>query len=82
MRLRAEAEEALGKGRTAADRARMAEAPRGEDGWTTVTLDFERESIAVGQLLALGRGAQVIAPEGLREKLRAMGEDLRALYGP
>ncbi|EYF01186.1 helix-turn-helix transcriptional regulator [Chondromyces apiculatus] len=80
LRLRGEREEALGKVRSAADQARMAEAPLGEDGWKTVTLDFERESIAIGQLLTLGRAAQVIAPEQLRAKLKAMGEDLLALY--
>jgi predicted DNA-binding transcriptional regulator YafY len=44
-------------------------------------VDFERETIALSQLCALGRGAEVLAPEQLRERLIAVAAGLQATYG-
>jgi len=80
LRLARQGEEALGQVRPGADQERLAAARRGRDGWKAVTIDFEREWIAVSQLVALGRGAVVLEPEGLRRRLRTIAADLRAVY--
>ncbi|HZI03762.1 MAG TPA: DNA-binding transcriptional regulator, partial [Archangium sp.] len=46
----------------------------------TVTIDFERLSIALSQLVLLGRGAEVLEPPELRARLGALASDLSALY--
>ncbi|WP_224248489.1 helix-turn-helix transcriptional regulator [Hyalangium gracile] len=81
LRLTPDGEEALRQIRPPADQARLAESRRERDGTKTVTIDFERESIALSQLCALGRGVEVRAPEALRARLRELASDLRALYG-
>ena len=47
----------------------------------TVTIDFERLSIALSQLVILGRGAEVLEPPELRARLGELARDLGALYG-
>lgn len=81
LRITPEGEEALRPIRSAADQARMAEARPARDGTKQVTLDFERESIALSQLCTLSRAVEVLAPEALRSRLREMAAELRAVYG-
>ncbi|UFR04914.1 WYL domain-containing protein [Streptomyces sp. Go40/10] len=50
------------------------------EGWVTVTLPVESEEVAHGQLTALGAEAEVLAPEGLRERFAADAARLAALY--
>ncbi len=80
LRLTAAGEEALRRERPGVDQERLAAARRDGDGRKVATIDFEREWIAVSQLVPLGRGVEVIEPEGLRHRLRAIAEDLGALY--
>ncbi|WNG50209.1 YafY family transcriptional regulator [Archangium minus] len=82
LRVTAEGEDAVRHVRPPADQARLAEARQARDGTKTVTLDFERESIALSQLCVLGRGVEVLAPEALRVRLRTISAELQALYGP
>jgi predicted DNA-binding transcriptional regulator YafY len=82
LRVAPEGEEALRHVRPPADHARLAESRRAPDGTKTVTLDFERESIALSQLCLIGRAVEVLTPEALRSRLRAISADLQALYGP
>lgn len=82
LRLTPEGEEALRPLRPPADQKRLAGIRRANDRTKTVTLDFEREAIALSQLCALGRAVEVLAPEALRARLSAVGAELRALYGP
>jgi len=57
--------------------------PAGDVAEGTTTIDFERRTIALAQVMLLGREAEVLAPEELRDALRELGRDLRALYdGP
>jgi predicted DNA-binding transcriptional regulator YafY len=63
--------------------AREALAAAGEadaDGWLTVTLPVESEEVAHTQLTALGPEAEVLAPEGLRERFGRDARRLAALY--
>ncbi|GGT01792.1 helix-turn-helix transcriptional regulator [Streptomyces cinerochromogenes] len=50
------------------------------EGWVTVTLPVESEEVAHGQLTALGAEAEVLAPEGLRERFAADAARVAALY--
>ncbi|MGW3171894.1 helix-turn-helix transcriptional regulator [Streptomyces sp. NPDC001153] len=50
-------------------------------GWVTVTLPVESEEVAHTQLTALGAEAEVLAPEGLRERFARDAARLAALYG-
>ncbi|KFE62083.1 helix-turn-helix transcriptional regulator [Hyalangium minutum] len=81
LRLAPDGAEALRHIRPPNDQARIAEARRARDGTKTVTIDFERESIALSQLCGLGRGVEVLAPKALRDRLRTIAADLQALYG-
>jgi predicted DNA-binding transcriptional regulator YafY len=54
--------------------------PDGE-GWVTVTLPVESEEVAYAQLTALGAEAEVLAPQGLRERFAADAARLAARYG-
>ncbi len=60
----------------------MAEARPARNGTKQVSLDFEREILALWQLFTLGRSIKVLAPEALRSRLCEMAADLSALYGP
>jgi len=80
LRLTRQGQAALGQVRPREDQQRIRRAPRGRDGQKTVALDFERKTIAVSQLLALGRGVVVVEPEEIRETLREIGANLRTLY--
>jgi predicted DNA-binding transcriptional regulator YafY len=82
VRLTEEAAEALKQVRPPADRARIESAPKARDGTRTVTVDFERESIAVSQLCEVGGGVEVLAPEALRNRLVALAERLLAMHVP
>ncbi|MGZ4730036.1 MAG: WCX domain-containing protein, partial [Acidimicrobiales bacterium] len=46
------------------------------DGWRTVDLWVESESVAHGQLLALGAGFEVIEPLGLRRSVAATASEM------
>lgn len=81
LRLDPEAAEALAAMRPGEEARRIRRARKSKDGTRTTTIDFERQSIALAQLIELGRGAEVLAPEALRERLRSLGGDLRAVYG-
>ncbi|MCP3141302.1 helix-turn-helix transcriptional regulator [Pyxidicoccus xibeiensis] len=81
LRLSLEAEEALRRIRPPADHARIDAAPRARDGTKTVTVDFERESIAVGQLCEVGAGVEVLAPEALRGRLIKLATVLLENHG-
>ncbi|MQY32988.1 hypothetical protein SRB17_09480 [Streptomyces sp. RB17] len=50
-------------------------------GWVTVTLPVESEEVAHTQLTALGAEAEVLAPQGLRERFAADAARLAELYG-
>lgn len=73
---------------TAAGAARLREVrPAGEDArWERpardrVVVDFEREGIALAQLLPLGGGVEVLAPAALRERVGALACALTGVYG-
>ncbi|RKH96687.1 YafY family protein [Corallococcus sp. AB038B] len=76
-----EGEAALRRMRPPADGERIDKAPAARGGKRKVTLDFERESIAVSQLCEIGAGVEVLAPEPLRQRLAALAASLQALYG-
>jgi predicted DNA-binding transcriptional regulator YafY len=80
LRLTRDGEAGLARVRPAVEREVWRTAPRERDGRKTVTLDFERESIAIAQLLTLAPGVEVVCPPALREALRDAGARLRALY--
>ncbi|WP_164017365.1 helix-turn-helix transcriptional regulator [Pyxidicoccus trucidator] len=81
LRLTAEAEETLKGIRPPADRARFEAAPRTRDGFKNVTVDFERETIAVSQLCEVGGGFEVLAPEALRNRLVKLATGILATHG-
>jgi predicted DNA-binding transcriptional regulator YafY len=80
LRLTRAGQEAVGRVRPPYDQERIRRARRGRDGRKTVTLDFERKTIAVSQLLTLGPGVEVVEPEEMRQTLREIGANLRTLY--
>ncbi|AKU92569.1 helix-turn-helix transcriptional regulator [Vulgatibacter incomptus] len=58
--------------------------PRAEHGHIAAgetVVDFERESIAVSQLCHAPTGVEVLAPDDLRSRLRAIGTAFNATYG-
>ncbi len=60
----------------------LAEAgPPDVDGWRTVDLWVESESVAHGQLFALGPGFEVIAPLGLRRAVAATAAEMACRNG-
>ncbi|AUX42995.1 transcriptional regulator [Sorangium cellulosum] len=81
LRVTEEGEEALRKIRPAGEHERWGRGAPARGGARTVTVDFERESIAVAQIVGLGRGVEVVAPEALRARLGAIAADLAAVYG-
>ncbi|XXY49554.1 WYL domain-containing protein [Sorangium sp. So ce269] len=81
LRVTEAGEEALRRIRPRGEHERWGQGPRGRDGARTVTVDFERESIAVSQIIALGRGVEAIEPAALRARLEAIASDLGAVYG-
>ena len=81
LRLTADGEQEVRQVRSPADGARLDAARPGRDGRKTVTLDFERESIALSQLCLLGRGVEVLGPESLRARLVTLAANLQATYG-
>ncbi|WP_437664190.1 helix-turn-helix transcriptional regulator [Sorangium sp. So ce1182] len=81
LRVTEAGEEALRRSRPRGEHERWGQGTRGRDGARTVTVDFERESIAVSQIIGLGRGAEVIEPAALRARLEAIARDLGAVYG-
>ncbi|QDE67694.1 helix-turn-helix transcriptional regulator [Myxococcus xanthus] len=80
LRLTAEAMEALRKIRPRAEGARLDAAPLAADGRKIVVVDFERESIAFGQLCDVGTGFEVLAPEALRTKLLKLATRILASH--
>ncbi|MEU3774148.1 transcriptional regulator [Streptomyces sp. NPDC032472] len=60
----------------AGSRALAEAGPAGADGWTTVRLTVEVQSVAVGDLLRLGPEAEVLSPPELR---RALAETVAVL---
>jgi predicted DNA-binding transcriptional regulator YafY len=81
LRLTAEAEETLKGMRPPKDRARFESVQRSRDGWKTVTVDFERETIAVSQLCEVGGGFEVLAPATLRDRLVRLAHRVLAAHG-
>ncbi|APR80758.1 Transcriptional regulator, DeoR family protein [Minicystis rosea] len=82
LRLTEDGAEALRRVRPSSDGDRIAQAPRRKGGIASITIDFEREDIALSQLLPLGDGAEVLAPESLRERLVGLTTKLVSVYGP
>ena len=62
-------------GAYAADAVRMA-GPPDADGWTRLTLPIEAPDQAALSLLGIGPEIEVIAPAELRERLRALAEEI------
>lgn len=56
--------------------------PPGADGWREVELDVESLPVATTQLLALGAGVEVVAPEELRTALAELGLAIAARNTP
>ncbi|WP_342380967.1 YafY family transcriptional regulator [Myxococcus stipitatus] len=75
LRLTPEAEATLRRMRPPAEGVRFDEG-REEGGRKTVVVDFERESIALGQLCEVMRGFEVVAPESLRARLIALASEV------
>lgn len=82
LRLTPDAAEALATVRPPAEQEAIRGAAAAPDGTRTLSLDFEREGIALATLATLPRGAEVLAPDALRARLLALGESLCAQYGP
>ncbi|WP_437492869.1 WYL domain-containing protein [Sorangium sp. So ce1014] len=81
LRVTEEGEAALRRIRPSGEHERWGQERCGRDGARTVTVDFERESIAVSQVVGLGRGVEVVEPAALRARLEAIVADLGAVYG-
>ncbi|MER7928080.1 YafY family protein [Streptomyces sp. NPDC096057] len=60
---------------------KAADAPRGDDGWVTVTLPVESEEVAHSQLAELGPEVEVLAPASLRARFATDAARLAELYG-
>lgn len=58
----------------------MADADPEPNGWRRVTLDFEREHLALTQAMSLGRMMEVLEPVELRQRVAAVAAELTALY--
>jgi predicted DNA-binding transcriptional regulator YafY len=54
--------------------------PPDEDGWITLELPFESLEAARDQLLAFGRGIEVMSPRALRESILDYAAQITALY--
>jgi predicted DNA-binding transcriptional regulator YafY len=80
LRLTAAGEDALRAIRPAAEHAAWIETPWAPDGTKTVTVDFEREAIALAQLVTIGPGVEVLSPDALRSRLGTLARELTALY--
>lgn len=80
LRLTASAFDALRALRPPRDQALLDQAPVAGDGTRTVTVDFERESIAVSQLCLVAPGLEVLAPAPLRERLHQLARSLLAAH--
>jgi predicted DNA-binding transcriptional regulator YafY len=72
LRVDAEGAEALRTLRPQGERERIV---AGE-----ITIDFERESIAVSQLCLATPGVEVLEPAALRQRMRSIADALRATY--
>ncbi|WP_437338980.1 helix-turn-helix transcriptional regulator [Sorangium sp. So ce394] len=82
LRVTEEGEAALRRIRPSGEHERWGQGKRGRDGTRTVTVDFERESIAVSQIVGLGRDVEAVEPAALRARIEGIAADLRAVYGP
>ena len=80
LRCTAAGEEALAAIRPPSDGERMKRVRR-RGGVKTVEIDFERETIAVGQLCLVPEGVEVLAPERLRERLHSVACALQRACG-
>ncbi|QSQ27904.1 WYL domain-containing protein [Pyxidicoccus parkwayensis] len=81
LRLTEVAMEKLRQMRPKTEHARFDAAPKSRDGWKTLTVDFERESIALGQLCEVGGGFEVRAPETLRNRLMGLAAGILEAHG-
>ncbi|MET0405332.1 MAG: WYL domain-containing protein [Cystobacter sp.] len=81
LRLTPEGVESLARMR-AEDQARLAEAPATREGTRTVTLDFEREAIALAQLCPLAGDIEVLEPAALRARMADLAARLLASHSP
>ena len=62
----------------AAHAAIEAAGPPDAEGWRALALSAESEEVAASQLVGLGGGVEVLAPEGLRRRLAALGAEIAA----
>ncbi|GAA4518464.1 YafY family protein [Actinoallomurus oryzae] len=60
--------------------ARRTATPPDADGWIRVTIPIESHDQALGEILKLGAGAEIIAPGELRDRLIRTLDSLRRLY--
>ncbi|MCE9666746.1 WYL domain-containing protein [Myxococcus stipitatus] len=81
LRLTEEAEATLRRMRPGADAPRFDAGTKARDGQRTVTVDFERQSIALAQVLEAGRGVEVVAPLALRSRLVELAREVLAAHG-
>jgi len=51
-----------------------------DDGWSILQLSFESEAEACGYILSFGALAEVVEPNGLRERLVALARETLAIY--
>lgn len=65
-------------GHVSADMALAAASPPDQTGWIVTDLRVESEEVALGQLVALGPGIEVLSPPSLRSSLAALGAALSA----
>jgi predicted DNA-binding transcriptional regulator YafY len=74
--------EALASSRPKADAERIARARRGSDGRLCVTLDFEKQAIAVAQLVGRAPSVEAMEPPELRARLAEIAEALSCYRPP
>ncbi len=67
---------------SAAQRALAAADEADPHGWRTVELEIESDDVASSQLIALGAGVEVLAPDSLRTRLHELGSDIARRHLP
>ena len=68
-------------GTTASRAARSSAGPPDADGWVRAVITVEHVSMAIGDLLRLGTGVEVLGPPELRARFGAEVAVLAARYG-
>ena len=84
LRLSPSAQRRLGNvtGPAAAERALAAAGDADADGWRTTELEIESDEVACSQLIALGAGVEVLAPDSLRLRLHELGAAIARHHRP